>query len=158
MCAAHAVAQAAFWWARWYFCSFSSCANIYSNTLVHVQNSPPTSVNTERRGRLDYRFFCISNYTITFNIIFLHFLHFLMNLNCFYVNFWNMRFKLNSLMIHLPYCWVAICTVLDMNTIVYGWVCAIIYLQFLFLVTKHNEELSKSNEFCSTKDIKELYK
>ncbi len=33
---------------------------------------PPTSLYTVRRGRFDYRIFCISNYTITFNIIFLH--------------------------------------------------------------------------------------
>jgi hypothetical protein len=55
---------------------FSNCANIYSNTygtLVTVHNSPHLPLfSKERQIRLQN--FCISNYTTTFNIIFLHFL------------------------------------------------------------------------------------
>ncbi len=46
---------------------------IHSNTLVH-NSPPPPSLYTVRRCRFDYGVFCISNYTTTFNIIFLHFL------------------------------------------------------------------------------------
>jgi hypothetical protein len=47
---------------------FSNCANIYSNTVVTVHNSPHLPLfSKERQIRLQN--FCISNYTTTFNII-----------------------------------------------------------------------------------------